>query len=77
MPVRELGKSVFDNTITEEELCEKGVEKKQLSDNCKEYCLDHTALQANAFHNKKRFFNIDTDLFTAPPADVSTPPPNA
>ena len=77
LPVKELGKSLFDNTISEEELCEKGIDKKQLPDNCKEFYLDHTALPANAFHNIKRFFKIDTDLFAAPPADVSTPPPNA
>ena len=77
LPIKELGKSLFDNTITEEELCEKSIDKKQLSDNCKEFYSDSTPLQANPQNNKTRFFNTHADLFAAPLADVTTPPPNA
>ena len=77
LPVKEIRKSLFDSTITEEELCGKSMDKKQSPDNSKEFCLEQIIFPANTQNNKSRLFNASADLFSTPSADVTTPPPNA
>jgi hypothetical protein len=77
LPVKELGKCLFDSSFVEEDVCGKSLEKKETKDFHKEFDFinDSPLLifnQTSSFYSRK-----NTDLFVSPVTDVTTPPPNA
>ncbi|MEO6537131.1 MAG: hypothetical protein ABIT07_12250 [Ferruginibacter sp.] len=74
LPVKEMGKCLFDNTFPGEEMAEKGIEKS--FDPVKELlyqriCLTHLTPVTTVF------FSISTKLHTHPDIEITSPPPNA
>ena len=75
LPVKELGKCLFDNTFVEEECCKGDVHKKQAFE-IKD--LLFYTMPASPAAEPQSFFAIhNTELHESPAADVTTPPPNA
>jgi hypothetical protein len=74
LPVKELGKCLFDNTFVEEECC-KGDVKKQMAD-IKDL-LFYSMPESPAVEPQSFFAIHNTELHDSPAADVTTPPPNA
>ena len=77
MPVKELGKCLFDSSFVEEDVCGNTVDKKETKDFSKEFYF--TAFTNNVTSPKKSslYNRINTALLLAPVTDVTTPPPNA
>lgn len=77
LPVKELGKCLFDSSFVEEDVCVKSVDKKETKDYHKEFYFTTYSeiiasdLQFSLFSRK------NTALFLGPVTDVTTPPPNA
>ena len=73
LPVKELGKCLFDNTFVEEECCKADIQKKAIEIKDLLFYAMPPAVAAEppvfAVHN--------TELHDSPSADVTTPPPNA
>ena len=77
LPVKELGKSLFDKNLTEEELCKKGQEKNENTDPSKGFftlCSHAYGAETNA---NIYFADRADQLLPAPVKNVSTPPPDA
>ncbi len=81
LPVKEIGKFMFDTTITDDELSEKDiekeVEKKQQNETIKDiYCIIFEEFSIASSH-KKIFINHTFCILPSPAVDVTTPPPNS
>ena len=75
LPVKELGKCLFDNSFVEEEVCKKGIDKK--ADPIKELFADCFNATVDIKEDRTCFNNATDDLLPSPARDVTTPPPNA
>ena len=74
LPVKEMGKCLFDNTFPGEEMAEKVIDKS--FDPVKELSYQRICLtQLTAVTTE--FFSVNTKLHTHPVTEISTPPPNA
>ena len=77
LPVKELGKCLFDSSFVEEDVCGNNLDKKETKDYSKEFYFT-SASDNIAFQKKYSHYNsINIALFLAPVTDVTTPPPNA
>jgi hypothetical protein len=77
LPVKELGKCLFDSSFVEEDVCGKNLDKKETKEFHKEFdFINHSPIiissQTSSFYSRK-----NTALFVGPVTDVTTPPPNA
>lgn len=75
LPVKELGKCIYESSFVEEDLCDN-VEKKEMKDFSKEFyshnhCID-TTFSHIILGNSEPLF-----LYQNPFADLSIQPPNA
>ncbi len=78
LPIKELGKCIYDNSFVEEDANADGIEKKELKDTVKEFYFSNTELQINIKNTPISFIRKNTDLLVVGPvSDVTTPPPNA
>ena len=76
LPVKELGKCIFDSSFIEDDICNKSLEKKEIKDFSKEFFSSDDNIEAIVstiivYHKE----NID--LYKNPFADLSIQPPNA
>ena len=76
LPVKELGKCIFDSSFIEDDICNKSLEKKEIKDFSKEFFGSDDNIEAIVstiivYHKE----NID--LYKNPFADLSIQPPNA
>ena len=74
LPVKEMGRCLFDNTFIEEEMAKKAIEKP--ADQVKELLCNNICLPQPT-HTATVFFNVNTKLHTHPVTEITTPPPNA
>ncbi|MEO6406399.1 MAG: hypothetical protein ABIY51_12005 [Ferruginibacter sp.] len=73
LPVKEMGKCLFNNQFLEEELAKKGIEKPAC---CKEFVFS-VSTQLNLINDENVVYsNNKTLLLSHPVADITTPPPN-
>ena len=76
LPVRELGKCLFERSFIEEDICNNSIEKKEIKDFAKEFFNTEynfeTVASTNIF-----YYNEHTDLYKNPITDLSIQPPNA
>ncbi len=76
LPVKELGKCIFDSSFIEDDICNKSLEKKEIKDFSKEFFSSEYKVEAIIttviVHHME---NID--LYKNPFADLSIQPPNA
>lgn len=77
LPVKELGKCLFESSFVEEDVCHKSVDKKETKDYSKEFCFNNYFQMPNASEKSIQFRKLNTHLFLSHVADVTTPPPNA
>lgn len=75
LPVKELGKCIFDSSFVEDDVC-NNLEKKEVKDFAKEffsveYNVGHV-ISANTV-----YYNENIALYKNPFADLSIQPPNA
>ena len=77
LPVKELGKCLFDNNFVEEELCKKGLDKKENIDPSKEFFAAFLHAESAGVKVTSYFTDRSADLLPSPALDVTTPPPNA
>jgi hypothetical protein len=77
LPIKELGKCLYDSSYVEEDADCDGLEKKEGKDAVKEFYFSNMSLQANAKSTPINFVKKNTDLIIGPVSDVTTPPPNA
>lgn len=75
LPVKELGKCLFDNTFVEEECCKGDVHKKLVIE--VKDLLFYTIPESPAAEPQSFLAVRSTELHDSPAADVTTPPPNA
>lgn len=74
LPVKQMGKCLFDNTFIEEEMAKKGMEKP--TDQVKEL-IEYNVCFNQSIYISTVFFNVNTKLHTHPVTEITTPPPNA
>ena len=77
LPVKELGKCLFDSSFVEEDVCGKHLDKKETKDYDKEFCLTAYTEQITSLIRTSFYRSKNTSLFLGPVTDVTTPPPNA
>jgi hypothetical protein len=76
LPIKEMGKCLFDNQFVEEEVCKKGIEKAKSTEPGKdlvffELSTQYIYIQGQCFSREK------TSLHKPPITDIIAPPPNA
>ncbi|MEP6712419.1 MAG: hypothetical protein ABJA37_08390 [Ferruginibacter sp.] len=74
LPVKQMGKCLFDNQFIEEEMAKAGIEKP--TDLEKELIEYNISLHPHIFISTA-FFTVNTKLHTHPVTEITTPPPNA
>lgn len=75
LPVKELGKCLFDNSFVEEDICHKSIEKKEVKDLCNEFFTTNT--EENSLTLLTNFYAFETaEIYVAPCADLNIQPPN-
>lgn len=77
LPVKELGKCLFDSSFVEEDVCGKSVDKKETKDFSKEFCATSFSELIKFSRTPVKFCKKNTNLFLSHVVDVTTPPPNA
>jgi hypothetical protein len=78
LPIKELGKCIYDSSLVEEDANADGIEKKELKETVKEFYFSNTELQINIKNTLISFIRDNKDLIVVGPvSDVTTPPPNA
>ena len=77
LPVKELGKCIFESSFVEVDVCDKGVEKKESKDYSKEFFFNDFFHTLNASKKSIQFRKLNTHHFLSHVVDVTTPPPNA
>lgn len=76
LPVKELGKCLFDSSFVEEDVCGKSVDKKETKDYAKEfYFTPYTEIKTSSLQGTI-YSRRNTVLALGPVTDVTTPPPN-
>lgn len=75
LPVKELGKCLFDSSFVEDDVC-NNVEKKEIKDFAKEFFKIEYNFQAT-LTNAIRYNNEHINLYQNPFAELSIQPPNA
>lgn len=76
LPIKQMGKCLFDGQFVEEEVCKKGIEKSKSTEPGKDLiCFvlapPYVYLQEEVFTRRK------TALHKPPITDIIAPPPNA
>lgn len=76
LPVKELGKCIFDSSFIEDDICNKSLEKKEIKDFSKEFfSLEYNV---EAILGTVLVYHIENiSLYKNPFADLSIQPPNA
>ncbi len=76
LPVKELGKCIFDSSFIEDDICDKSLEKKEIKDFSKEFLGSDDNLEAIV--STIIVYHIENiDLYKNPFADLCIQPPNA
>ena len=76
LPIREMGKCLFDGQFIEEELCKKGIEKSKSTEPGKDLICFNLAPQY-VYLQSENFCRRKTSLHKPPITDIIAPPPNA
>ena len=76
LPIKELGKCIFDSSYVEEDICTKSLEKKEVKDFSKEFFSAEYNLES-VVTKTSFYYNENIDLYKNPYADLSIQPPNA
>ena len=76
LPVKELGKCLFDNTFVEEETCKKPCNEKDGVYDAKEILFANAAQNLNGNNNNLKIIP-SVNLHAHPVTEVTVPPPNA
>jgi hypothetical protein len=76
LPIKELGKCIFDSSFVEEDICNKSLEKKEVKDFSKEFFSTEYRIEVIAAKTAV-YYNVNIDLYKNPSADLSIQPPNA
>ena len=77
LPVKELGKCLFESSFVEEDVCGKSLDKKETKDFSKEFCVTGFFELIKFSGTPSTFCKKNTNLFLSHVVDVTTPPPNA
>ncbi|MFC4263086.1 hypothetical protein ACFOWM_09365 [Ferruginibacter yonginensis] len=77
LPIKELGKCLYDNTFVEEEICKKGIDKSAIIDFTKLLSVTQFADHYFIDNDQTFFYTANTLLYPSPIKDIHTPPPNA
>ena len=76
LPVKELGKCIFDSSFIEDDICNKSLEKKEIKDFSKEFfSLDNNIESIVSI--TAVYYNQNIGPYKNPLADLSIQPPNA
>lgn len=75
LPVKELGKCIFDSSFVEDDVC-NNVEKKEMKDFAKEFFSAEYDIES-ILASTKLYYNENMALYKSPFADLSIQPPNA
>jgi hypothetical protein len=75
LPVKELGKCIFESSFVEDDVC-SNLEKKEIKDFSKEFFSVEFNI-ASIISTPVVYYNHNTDLYKNPFADLSIQPPNA
>ncbi len=76
LPIKELGKYLFDSSFVEEDICHKSIEKKEIKDFCKDFFTINT--EENSLVIIANYYVVETTKIYADPfADLSIQPPNS
>ena len=75
LPVKELGKCLFDSSFVEEDVCEKSFDKKETKDYTKEFYFTQYAETKTSNLQSSLYSRKNTALFLGPVTEVNTPPP--
>ena len=73
LPVKEMGKCLFNCDFTEEETCKKVVDKKELAVTVE---TDYTTKDELALRAAKNFMPIGCIILTGPSVEITSPPPD-
>lgn len=76
LPIKEMGKCLFDNTFVEEEVCKKGIEKSKSTEPGKDLIFFDLAPQI-VYIQGQPISRRKTALHKPPITDIIAPPPNA
>ena len=76
LPVKELGKCIFDSSFVEDDICSKSLEKKEVKDFSKEFFSAENNI-VSIISTTAVYYNENIDLYKNPIADLSIQPPNA
>ncbi len=77
LPIKELGKCLYDSSYLEDDTDCDVLEKKEVKDSIKEFYFSSMYFQVNLKSISLSFIKKNTNLITGPISDVTTPPPNA
>ena len=76
LPIKELGRCIFDSSFLEEDICNKSLEKKEVKDFSKEFfSVEYNSESIIA--TTAVYYTENIDLYKNPFADLSIQPPNA
>lgn len=76
LPIKELGKCIFDSSFIEDDICNKSLEKKEVKDFPKEFFSPEYNIES-IISSTAVYYNENIDLYKNPFADLSIQPPNA
>ncbi len=74
LPVKELGKYIFESSFIEDDVC-SNLEKKEIKDFSNEFLSVEYNI-ASIIFTTVVYYNDNTDLYKNPFADLSIQPPN-
>jgi len=75
LPVKELGKCIFESSFIEEDICDKSLEKKEGNDFLKGFFIEEYNIEQIA-STTGDYYTENIDLYQSPVADQSIQPPN-
>jgi len=76
LPIKQMGKCLFDGQFVEEEVCKKGIEKSKSTEPGKDLIFFNLSPDA-IYVEAENFSSRKTALHTPPITDIIAPPPNA
>ena len=76
LPIKELGKCLFDSSFVEEDVCNNCIEKKEIKDFSKEFFTTDYNVEGLQSSITPYYFE-HADLYQNPYSDLSIQPPNA
>lgn len=76
LPLKELGKCLFESSFVEEDICNNSIEKKEIKDFSKEFFTTDGNFEGMASATAV-YYHQNTNLYKNPSTDLSIQPPNA